>query len=91
MPDSLNNMVVTVDDEGSKCSKDTLPLFLGEENACLPQHATIKNVLANWDECAAQKTTGKTKFHVDLCDCLLPNDQRSDGHSQCRKIHNKTI
>ena len=90
-PDSLKNITMTIDDDGSKgfddfsylycarCTKNTLPLFLEEKKAFLPKNATIEDFVANWNKISHISTN----VPVDLCECFFTKGPRGESEPKC--------
>ena len=56
------------------CKNKSLFPFMADFADMLPEHATIEDVLGNWDKIKRAKKFNKNKYHKDICGCLIPND-----------------
>ena len=58
------------------CKNKSLLPFMADFADMLPEHPTIEDVLRNWDKIKAAKKFPKSKYHKDICGCLIPNDPK---------------
>ena len=75
----------------SICKAKSLIPFMKEFQDMLPNHATVEDVLCNWDKIKEKKKFVKTKYHKSMCGCLIPNDPEVNAGPSAKQFITRPI